>query len=523
MQSGLLSSLILLPLIASFIVLMLPEVYKAAYRWISLTTQILLLINIGTIIGAFDPKKNGYQFLEHYEWIRLSLGKSSILSIDYIIGLDGLSLVMISLSVLVFFIANISSFSIVKKEKAYFSLFLLLTATVIGCFVAIDFFLFFVFFEFMLLPMYFLIGIWGGPNKAYASLKFIIYTLVGSVMILVVMIALAMSNVDEFFTNEYKTTVFSFDFRILSDTNNLLKGSLLNIQNPIKIFGFNARDFMFLLLFIGFGIKLPMVPFHTWLPDAHVEAPTPISVVLAGILLKIGGYGLIRIAFGFFPDVAPNYGLLISIMGLISILYGGFNALAQKDLKKLIAYSSISHMGFVLIGIAAFNVEGFNGAVFQMFSHGLLSSMLFLIAGVLYERTHNREIANFRGLANNMPIFTLMVAIAFFGSLGLPSLSGFIGEFFTLFGSFQSSNIPKVIPVLGVLGIVLSAIYLLWTFQKMFFGEFWTKEEFKKNLTDLDQKEIFMLGTLGVLTLLFGIFPNLLFDLINPTVIHFFK
>jgi NADH-quinone oxidoreductase subunit M len=523
MQSGLLSSLILLPLIASFIVLMLPEVYKSAYKWISLITQILLLINIGTVVGAFDPQKNGYQFLEHYEWIRLSLGKSSILSIDYIIGLDGLSLVMISLSVLVFFIANISSFSIVKKEKAYFSLFLLLTATVIGCFVAIDFFLFFVFFEFMLLPMYFLIGIWGGPNKAYASLKFIIYTLVGSVMILVVMIALAMSNVDEFFTNEYKTTVFSFDFRILSDTNNLFKGSLLNIQNPIKIFGVNARDFMFLLLFIGFGIKLPMVPFHTWLPDAHVEAPTPISVILAGILLKIGGYGLIRIAFGFFPDVAPNYGFLISIMGLISIIYGGFNALAQRDLKKLIAYSSISHMGFVLIGIAAFNVEGFNGAVFQMFSHGLLSSMLFLIAGVLYERTHNREIANFRGLANNMPIFTLMVAIAFFGSLGLPSLSGFIGEFFTLFGSFQSSNVPKVIPVLGVLGIVLSAIYLLWTFQKMFFGEFWTKEEFKKNLTDLDQKEIFMLGTLGTLTFLFGIFPNLLFDLINPTVIQFFK
>ena len=256
MQSGLLSSLIILPLIASIIVLLLPAAYKASYRWISLITQILLLINIGTLIGGFNPQKNGYQFLEHYEWIRLTLGNSSILSIDYIIGLDGLSLAMVSLSVLVFFIANISSFSIAKKEKAYFSLFLLLTATVIGCFVAIDFFLFFIFFEFMLLPMYFLIGIWGGPNKAYASLKFIIYTLVGSVMILVVMIALAMSNVDEFFTSEYKTTVFSFDFRILSDTNNLLKGSLLSIQNPIKIFGVNARDFMFLLLFLILCKKL---------------------------------------------------------------------------------------------------------------------------------------------------------------------------------------------------------------------------------------------------------------------------
>jgi NADH-quinone oxidoreductase subunit M len=522
MQSGLLSSLIILPLIASIVILLLPESYKGSYRWIALIVQILLLINTGTLIGGFEANHTGYQFLEHFEWIRLTLGKTSILSIDYIVGIDGLSLSMVALSVIVFFVANISSFSINKKEKAYYSLFLLLSASVIGCFIAVDFFLFFIFFEFMLLPMYFLIGIWGGPNKAYASLKFIIYTLVGSVMILVVMIALAMSNVDEFFTSEYKRTVFSFDFRILSDQANLLKGSLLNIENPIKIFGVNARDFMFILLFIGFGIKLPMVPFHTWLPDAHVEAPTPISVVLAGILLKIGGYGLIRIAFGFFPDVAVNYGLLISILGLISILYGGFNALAQKDLKKLIAYSSISHMGFVLLGIGAFNIEGFNGAIFQMFSHGLLSSMLFLIAGVLYERTKNREIENFKGLAKIMPIFTVMVAIGFFGSLGLPSLSGFIGEFFTLFGSFQATTIPKVIPILGVLGIVLSAIYLLWTFQKMFFGEFWTKEDFKNNLEDLNQKEIIMLGILGVLTLLFGIFPNILFDLVNPTIIQFF-
>lgn len=518
MQSGLISTLILLPIFASVLILVLPDSYKASYKWISLLTLIFMFINLGTLIKGFDIKVPNYQFLEHFEWIRLSLGNTAILSIDYIVGVDGLSLSMIVLTIFVFFIANISSFSVEKKEKAYFSLFLLLLASVIGCFVAVDFFLFFIFFEFMLLPMYFLIGIWGGPNKQYASLKFIIYTLVGSVMILVVMIALSMSNTDQFFTNEYKKLVYSFDFRLLSDAGNLLSNSILSIDKPATIFGLDARGFMFFLLFIGFGIKLPMVPFHTWLPDAHVEAPTPISVVLAGILLKIGGYGMIRIGYGFFPDEFQKFAILIGAVGLISILYGGLNALAQKDLKKLIAYSSVSHMGFVLVGIAALNKEGFNGAVFQMFSHGILASMLFLVAGVIYERTKNREISNFQGLANKMPIFTVAVAIAFFGSLGLPSLSGFIGEFFTLFAAFQSGPIPKIIPIMGVLGIVISAVYLLWTFQKMFFGEFRTLPDFENKLPDLNQREFLMLGILAVLTILLGVFPNLLFDYLNPTV-----
>ena len=375
----------------------------------------------------------------------------------------------------------------------------------------------------MLLPMYFLIGIWGGPNKQYASLKFIIYTLVGSVMILVVMIALSMSTTDQFFTNEYKKLVYSFDFRLLSDTGNLIKNSLLSIEKPASIFGLDARSLMFFLLFIGFGIKLPMVPFHTWLPDAHVEAPTPISVVLAGILLKIGGYGMIRIGYGFFPEEFHKYAILIAVMGLISIIYGGLNALAQSDLKKLIAYSSVSHMGFVLVGIAALNKEGFNGAIFQMFSHGILASMLFLVAGVIYERTKNREISNFQGLANRMPLFTVAVAIAFFGSLGLPSLSGFIGEFFTLFAAFQAGPIPKIIPILGVLGIVISAVYLLWTFQKMFFGEYKTLPEFENKLSDLSQREFVMLGILAILTILLGVFPNLLFDYLNPSVNHILR
>lgn len=517
-----LSSLILLPLIGSLLILLLPKVYKTSYKWITLITQILLLINVFTVLGIFDKQNPEYQLLEHSEWIRLSLGSKSILSIDYILGVDGLSISMVVLSGIVFLIASISSFTIAYREKTYFSLFLLLTASVYGCFLAVDFFLFFVFFEFMLLPMYFLIGIWGGANRAYASLKFFIYTFAGSVLILVVMICMAISSQDEFFTSEYSRLVYSFDFRMLKDAANLIDNSILSIKNPTVIFGLPARELMFLLLLIGFGIKMPVVPFHTWLPDAHVEAPTPISVILAGILLKIGGYGVIRVAYQILPDASVKYAILIAILGLISIIYGALNALNQTDLKKMIAYSSISHMGFVFIGIASFNSIGFNGAVFQMFSHGILSSMLFLLVGVIYDRTHDRDIRSFSGLAKRMPIYTLLVTVAFFGSLGLPSLSGFIGEFLTLHGGFQS-ELPKAIPALGIIGIVLSAVYFLWTFQRMFFGEFSTKDEYKLSLKDLNKREMIMLGSLAILTVLLGVLPNLLINYTNTTLLDILK
>ncbi len=523
MGSSILSSLIVVPLVAAIIILLLPRAYKTSFKWINLVAQVILVINALTIMGSFDKEDPSYQMLEHSEWIRLSLGGKAMLSIDYILAVDGLSLPMVVLSAIVFLVASISSFKIQVKEKSYYVLFLVLTASVFGSFLAVDFFLFFVFFEFMLLPMYFLIGIWGGENRAYASLKFFVYTFIGSLLILVVMICMVMSSSDEFFSNEYSSLVYSFDFRMLKDAANLIPGSILDIENPKLVFGIPARNLMFLLLLIGFGIKLPVVPFHTWLPDAHVEAPTPVSVVLAGILLKIGGYGVLRIAYGILPDAAVTFTTLVGALGMVSIIYGALNALAQTDLKKLIAYSSVSHMGFVFVGIAALNSEGINGAVFQMFSHGVLSSMLFLIAGVLYERTHNREIANFGGLATKMPVYTLMVTIAFFGSLGLPSLSGFIGEFLTLYGGFQSLVLPKFVPIISVVGLVLSAVYLLWTFQRMFLGPFRVNGEHLQAMKDLGREEIIMLAGLAVLTILLGVLPNTLLDFTNTTVLEFLK
>jgi NADH-quinone oxidoreductase subunit M len=323
-------------------------------------------------------------------------------------------------------------------------------------------------------------------------------------------------------TNE-STRIFSFDFRLLANPENYISGAVMDTTQPAMWLGWPARMVLFILLLIGFGIKLPVVPVHTWLPDAHVEAPTSISVVLAGILLKVGGYGFIRIGVGFFPAEALQMADWIAGLGVLSILYGAFNAIAQDDLKKLIAYSSVSHMGFVFLGIAAMNDEGINGALFQMFSHGLLSSMLFLIVGVIYDRTHNRLIHNYRGLAGKMPLFTGAVIIAFFGSLGLPGISGFIGEFFSLLGAFSSENLSKWYPSLAVLGIILSAVYLLWALQRMFFGNFWVNRELGEEMQDLTLRESVLLYSLGILAIVFGVWPAILFTVSNQGVTDFLQ
>ncbi len=465
----------------------------------------------------------GMQFVEKASWIDIkSVAWFGRIHIDYMLGIDGLSVAMVFLTALISFVATISSWTIEKSVKGYFALLLLLNTGMMGVFVALDFFLFYVFWEVMLLPMYFLIGIWGGPRREYAAIKFFLYTLFGSVVMLLVMIALYFSvnvyidgsgtifSVAEAMKRgtEGLEKVYTFNILQMMDSGNFVSGSLLAGLDT------SWRYIAFMGLLVGFAIKIPCFPFHTWLPDAHVEAPTPISVILAGVLLKLGSYGIMRICMPIFPDAMVHFAWWIALFGVISMVYGALVAMAQTDFKKLIAYSSISHMGVVTLGMASMNTQGMTGAVFQMFNHGTITAMLFLIVGVIYDRAHTRGLNEFGGLMNKMPRYAAIMSIAFFAALGLPGLSGFISEAFSMLGAFQTF---RTLTIIAAITIVFTAGYMLWTLQRVFLG---TLPDKWKDLTDMNGREMAMLVPLAVIVIFLGIYPSPVLDLMNTSLNH---
>lgn len=516
MQAYLLSLLLIIPLAGALITLAMPSTSRYL-RIVALAVSVLQVGVLLLVFSQYSTQQNGLQLTELKPWITIDMAAWGILQANYFLAVDGLSLPLVALSVLVVLIAVIASWKIEKSPKGYFALLLILNAAVIGTFCAQDFLLFYLFFEFMLLPMFFLIGIWGGTRREYASIKFFLYTLLGSIFILIVMIALYLSTQS---MGDGQLIVHSFSLVDMQDANNLISNSILDPHRNVVILGISARTWAFILLFVGFGIKLPMIPLHTWLPDAHVEAPTPISVLLAALLLKIGGYGLLRITYPIFPDIALELSWLVALFGVVSIIYGALAAMASKDLKRLIAYSSVSHMGFVLLGVASVTPEGSAGAIYQMVSHGIISAMLFLLVGVLYDRTHDRMIGNYSGLSTKMPVYFTFTLIAFFASLGLPGLSGFMAELMVFLGAFKSGStnylLHESFAIVATLGLVLAAIYYLWTLQRMFFGKFHVKPGIDSTLADVDLREKIMIIPLIIITIALGIFPQLLLNFINP-------
>lgn len=508
-----LSLITFLPVLGMLFILFIPGKQEKVIKYLTLVITSIQVVLAGVIMmnynysaaGVFE--QNSFQFIEKFRWIEISgISWLGTVKIDYFLGIDGISAPMILLTALISFIATLSSFSINKSVKGYFALFLLLDTGMMGVFAALDFFLFYVFWELMLLPMYFLIGIWGGPRKEYAAIKFFIYTLLGSVFMLLVMIGLYFS-VNEILPDGSK--VFTFNILSMMDFNNYTQNGILSPFNP-----HNLRFIAYIALFVGFAIKIPMFPFHTWLPDAHVEAPTPISVILAGVLLKMGTYGILRISFPVFPEITKELAWFIALFGMINIIYGAFVALAQKDFKKLIAYSSVSHMGYVLLGMASLTSIGINGAIFQMFNHGTITAMLFLIVGVVYDRTHTRGLDDFGGLATQMPIYTGFVTVAFFAAIGLPSLSGFISEAFVFLGAFSVESI-RVLTIISTLGILLGAGYMLWTLQRIFFGNLNPKWN---TLSDLTGREYVMLVPLAIIVIFLGVYPSAMLNMMNTSV-----
>jgi NADH-quinone oxidoreductase subunit M len=495
LSNHLLSVILFTPLIGALVLMFIPRDSQLLHRIVGNLFGMLGFAVSVPLVVYFPMGYGGYTFRESAEWIP-SIGAK------YALGIDGISLLLVMLTTILGMIAILSSWSAIKsRTKEYYILLLLLQTGMLGVFMSLDFFLFYVFWEVMLVPMYFLIGVWGSDRRLYAAIKFFLYTLAGSVLMLLGILAL-------YFNAGKATGVQTFDIPTL----------LAAVQNPqySQIFTESLKGWLFWGFFFAFAIKVPMFPFHTWLPDAHTEAPTAGSVILAGVLLKMGTYGFIRFSLPLLPVDPVSRAKIIHILivlSLISIIYGAIVCLMQKDMKRLIAYSSVSHLGFCTLGIFALTPNGLSGSVLQQINHGISTGALFLIVGVLYERRHTRLISEFGGLATPMPSFAAIYLIISLSSLGMPLLNGFIGEFTILQGAFVVS---KAWAAWGTLGIVLGAAYLLWLYQRTMFGP--VTHEVNKTLPDLNLREYAILLPLVALAFWIGIYPKPFFNYINNPV-----
>lgn len=473
-----LSWIVFFPLVGVIGCALLPKDRPQLARWVALVVTGIDLVLAGFMVATFDPA-GGMQFVERAQWVPQA-------GIQYFLGVDGISMPLVALSALLTFLAVIASWNISKTPKFYFAMMLLLQVGMNGVFSALDFVLFYVFWELVLVPMYFMIAQWGGPRREYAAIKFFLYTLLGSVFMLVGIVVLFLQG----------------------DTFDMIELARLNLPASLQWW-------LFLAFFLGFAVKVPMFPLHTWLPDAHVEAPTAGSVLLAGIMLKMGTYGFMRVSLPMLPEAFASWQWFMAIMAVISIVYGAAVAFAQTDLKKLVAYSSVSHMGFAMLGIASGTVAGLNGAMAVNISHGLITGMLFLMVGMVYERAHTRQIAELSGLAGQMPVIAGLLAFAAFASMGLPGLSGFVGEFLSLLGAWNSDAIPAWMIVGAALGVLLGAAYILWMLQRVVFGQPSTAIA---DQPDVSRREVLSVLPLIVLIVFVGVYWSALLRYVDPAV-----